>query len=328
MTERSSHPQDIVVAPLDIDIVILGQGIHDLVGAVAAVKNIPDDVQLIDDRMLNKLRDGDDKGIGAADLDNIADDIMDIGGAVIVLVGLGIVKQLIDDIGKIPGHGLSHLGAGIFAGGLTADLHQMQQGGGVPLGAQRPVFLLEKRQLFLRVVDKGGKGVYLGGGHLLLGEALKNLTPDRAGSIFQDMKKKAVFAVNIADKMLAPFGQAENGVQVNDLGRDLGGTGELLRKQLKVLQSFFCQIQGDRLRRGSLYQSLYSIAPTVASEIQHSSCCFALSIRFFSNAKCCGSISESGIRQLPHGNPTRDIAAFTGMGLTSQNRAFISGSMA
>ena len=34
---------------------------------------------------------------------------------------------------------------------------------------------------------------------------------------------------------------------------------------------------------------------------------------------------ESGMRQLPQGKPTSGMAALTGMGLTSQNKAFVSG---
>ena len=121
-----------MIAPLDIDIIILHQGIHNLMSAVAAVEYIADNVQFINDRVLDELRNGDDESIGTADFDDAVDDIVDIGGAVVILISFGVIEQLIDDVGKIVGHGLAHLGAGVLTGGLAANLHQMQQGGGVP----------------------------------------------------------------------------------------------------------------------------------------------------------------------------------------------------
>ena len=121
-----------MIAPLDIDIIILHQGIHDLVSAVAAVEYIADNVKFINDRVLDELRNGDDESIGTANLDDAADDIVDIGGAIIILISFGVIEQLINDIGKIVGHGLAHLGTGVLTGGLAADLDQMQQGGGIP----------------------------------------------------------------------------------------------------------------------------------------------------------------------------------------------------
>ena len=40
----------------------------------------------------------------------------------------------------------------------------------------------------------------------------KIFASDGAGSIFENMKKKAVFTMNIADKVFGAFGQAEDGI--------------------------------------------------------------------------------------------------------------------
>ena len=206
LPQRRGHPQDIVVAPLDIHIAVLGQRVHDLVGAVAAVKDVTDDVQLINDGVLDQLRNGNDEGVCAADLYNTFDDIMDIGGAVVILIRLGIVQQFINDVAEILGHGLADFGTGVFAGGFSAYLDQMQQSSRIPAFTQRAFLFLQQGQLFFRIVDQRGQGVYFLGAHFLFGKALGDLAADRTGGIFQDVHEEPVFPMDIADIVLAPLG--------------------------------------------------------------------------------------------------------------------------
>lgn len=77
--------------------------------AIAAVKYIADNVQFINDRVLDELRNGDDESIGTANFDDAVDDIVDIGGAVVILISFGVIEQLIDDVGKIVGMALRTL---------------------------------------------------------------------------------------------------------------------------------------------------------------------------------------------------------------------------
>ena len=58
--------------------------------AVAAVKYIADNVQFINDRVLDELRNGDDESIGTANFDDAVDDIVDIGGAVVILISRAV----------------------------------------------------------------------------------------------------------------------------------------------------------------------------------------------------------------------------------------------
>ena len=52
---RRAHPENVVVAPLDVDIALLLQLVYHQMRAVAAVEYIADDVQLINDRILHKV---------------------------------------------------------------------------------------------------------------------------------------------------------------------------------------------------------------------------------------------------------------------------------
>ena len=163
-------------------------------------------MQLINDGVLDQLRNGNDEGVCAADLYNTFDDIMDIGGAVVILIRLGIVQQFINDIAEILGHGLADFGTGVFAGGFSAYLDQMQQSSRIPAFTQRTVLFLQQGQLFFRIVDQRGQGVYFLGAHFLFGKALGDLAADRAGGIFQDVHEEPVFPMDIADIVLAPLG--------------------------------------------------------------------------------------------------------------------------
>ena len=63
---RGPHPENVVVAPLDIDIALLLQLVYHQMRAVAAVEYIADDVQLIDDRVLHKVAQRNDELVGSA----------------------------------------------------------------------------------------------------------------------------------------------------------------------------------------------------------------------------------------------------------------------
>jgi len=68
-----SHPEDVVVAPLDIDIMEINQGIHDRIGARSAVEDITDDMQFVDGKLLDQDTQAGDEILHHAGLDDRAD---------------------------------------------------------------------------------------------------------------------------------------------------------------------------------------------------------------------------------------------------------------
>ena len=70
VSARGADPQEIVVSPLNIQRMIAHQPVDDDVRAVAAVEDIPHDVQMIDRKALNQLAHGDDEGIRIVQLDD------------------------------------------------------------------------------------------------------------------------------------------------------------------------------------------------------------------------------------------------------------------
>ena len=76
------HPEDVVVAPLDVEVMVVAKRVHDDVGARPAVVDVADDVQQVDRQALDQVAHGDDEVIGPAGRDDRVDDLVHIGGLV------------------------------------------------------------------------------------------------------------------------------------------------------------------------------------------------------------------------------------------------------
>ena len=90
-----------MVAPGDVPVVITGQDVEHGVGTGASVINVAKDVELVDDEALDHVADGDDKLIGATNLDDRGDDgshVVDL----VLRVGM-LMEQLLDDVGEVRG---------------------------------------------------------------------------------------------------------------------------------------------------------------------------------------------------------------------------------
>ncbi len=134
-----AHPHDVVVAPLDVDGVVGAQAIDDAVGARPAVEDVADEVQMIDGEAFDQRGERADEVVGAAGVDDRADDALMVGQALLVLVGGG-VEQLIDDVGVLDRHGLADLRARVGAREPARQAHEAHEVDGVPLLGQAPFF--------------------------------------------------------------------------------------------------------------------------------------------------------------------------------------------
>ena len=107
-----THPQDVVVTPLDVKVVEAAQDVHDLVGTGTAVIHVSQQVQHVDGQLLDEIAHGDDELIDAVGRDDGADDHVNIG----LLVGVAavLVHQLLDDVREILGQRLVNLRAAIL----------------------------------------------------------------------------------------------------------------------------------------------------------------------------------------------------------------------
>ena len=94
-----SHPQNIMVAPLNVEVMIIAQSIHDDVCSGTTVVYIAYDMKRINRQPLNQITHGYNKVIRPLGRDNGTDNDIDIS----MLVGLDsrLMQQLLNDIGKL-----------------------------------------------------------------------------------------------------------------------------------------------------------------------------------------------------------------------------------
>ena len=221
---RRAHPDHVVVAPLDVHIVVAHQQVKDDVGAGAAVEQVAHDVELVHSQPLDELTETDDELIGAAILDDAADDLAVVKVFVVVLeVG---VEQLIQNVTAAGRQAGPDMLPGVLGRDEAADVDEPQQRLTVPLfqcflvGAA----LLELGQLLARIIDQSRQ---LGPRPLRHGIPQHNvyLFADDAGSGVQDMYERLVLTVQVAHEVLGAFGQLEQCLCADDLagGRCLRG---------------------------------------------------------------------------------------------------------
>ena len=152
---RRAHPDHVVVAPLDVHIVVAHQQVKDDVGAGAAVEQVAHDVELVHGQPLDELAEADDELIGAAILDDAADDLAVVEVFVVVLeVG---VEQLIQNVTAAGRQNQAQdVLPGVLGRDKTADVDEPQQRLTVPLFQRFLVgaALLEPGQLLVRIVDQ------------------------------------------------------------------------------------------------------------------------------------------------------------------------------
>ena len=159
ITTGSPHPLGIMISPLDIHIMEAHQLLHDLVRMRASVEDIADDMEIIDDEVLDQLRQGHDEIIAHVDVDDGIHDAAEI--APLILIMTVEVQELIDRVGILLWHLLTHLRAGVLGADAAADIHETIDRDALPLrcilrlvcrirkNVSRIVDQVRKLQLFL-----------------------------------------------------------------------------------------------------------------------------------------------------------------------------------
>ncbi len=226
-----THPEDVVIAPLDVPRVILAQGVHDLMGARAAVVDVAEDMELVDGQALDHVADGHDEVVCPARGDDGVDDDTDVGG--LVAVAQALVEQFLDDIGEVGREGLAHLRTGVLRRDVATDLHQLVDGDAIPV-VEILLLGLDEFEFLLRVVDERAEFLLLRLADVVA-EEFVHLALDVAGGVLQHVLEGLALAVEVGEEVLGALGQVHDGLEVDDLGGGLGDVGERLREQLEVV---------------------------------------------------------------------------------------------
>ena len=83
-----------MVPPLDIEMMIVAQGIENYVGTGSPVENVSENMKGVDGQPLDEVAHRHDEFICPADIDDRTDDDVDIG--LLVRIGAALVQEFLD----------------------------------------------------------------------------------------------------------------------------------------------------------------------------------------------------------------------------------------
>ena len=226
----SSHPQDIVISPLNIEVVIVAERIHDDMRPRTAVVDVSYDVQGIYRQPLDQLAHGYDEIIRTLGRDDRADDDIDIR----MFVGLyaRLVQQLLNDVGEFCRQCLAHLRACIFGRNILAHLHQLVQGDEIPVVQVRFLFLYQLQLLF-RIINQRTDFLLFAFAQRMP-EDFIHLPLYRTRSILQYMLKSLILSMNIRKEVFRTFRQIQNSFQIDNFRTGIGDGRKTARQQLQI----------------------------------------------------------------------------------------------
>ena len=130
LTERSAHPHDVMIAPLNINRMVIDKGLHDRIRMRAAIVNIANNMQSLNGQTLNQPTQRFNECRPPASSYNGIDD-----GSIIrffiEVARIGIHK-LFDDVSEVFGQGFANTRTGVFTRGTFAYGNQTRQHFSVP----------------------------------------------------------------------------------------------------------------------------------------------------------------------------------------------------
>ena len=189
-------------------------------------------MQMIDNQVLYQVAERRNKFRCPADPDDRMDDFIIIS---FFILNFRLFRdQFFDDIGKIRRKRFSDFRARIFGRNPFRNLYKTVQRDLIPvLNAALILFPQDDIQFFLRIIDQRCKSFFI-----LIAKGISkffiNLPAHGTGTVLQHMVKLLIFAVNIRDKMLRSFWQAQNRLQINDLRRSRRDRRILLRQTFQI----------------------------------------------------------------------------------------------
>ena len=128
---RSTHPQDVVVTPLEVPTVIALHRVEDDMCAWTTVVDVAEDMEGVDGETLDHIGDGNDEIVGSAGRDDgIYDDIH--VGSLVVVVGT-LMQQLLDDVREVGRERLANFRASVFARYVSAYGYELVERDVIPV---------------------------------------------------------------------------------------------------------------------------------------------------------------------------------------------------
>ena len=224
-----AHPEHVVVAPLDVPVAVVTEGVHDQVCTRTAVIDVAEDMELVDAQLLDHVAHGYNEGVGLTGGDDGLDDAVEVG--LLVILAALLVEQLLYNIGELLGECLADFRAGVFRRYALTHLDELMEGDVVEilhvlLGGAYDLHLL------FGIVDEGAELADLVLAH---GSPVDvgHFTLDVARRVLEYVAEGFVLAVEVGHEMLRPLGEVEDGFKIYDLGACRAYVGKRLGEEFE-----------------------------------------------------------------------------------------------
>ena len=214
VARRGSHPDHVVVAPLEIHVVEIHEIVHNVIRVRSTVKDIAYDVEVVHRQHADRVRHAGDEGLSEPLVYDVIDDLAVVVCSVLLVVG---VEQLVHCVGEMFGESLTHPGPGVFGRYGFADGDEPVDHGHAPF--VKVFFALAAApDLCFGVVDQGREvvSVFLAQDPAVV---LVDLVFDRSGGAPDHVDEGFVLAVQVAQEVFGAFRQRQDRLQVDVLRR-------------------------------------------------------------------------------------------------------------
>ena len=219
-----------MIAPLNIDRMVIDKGLHDRIRMRAAIVNIANNMQSLNGQTLNQPTQRFNKCRPPASSYNGIDD-----GSVIrffIEVACIGIHKLFDDVSEVFRQGFANTRTGVFTRGTFAYGNQTRQHFPVPRSHIRNLRKLQTRFLPGVINQRCERALFFL--REFVAKHIIDLQANRARAISKDMRERLVFAMNIGSEELRALRQIKNRAQVYNFGGRFCDRRKRARKKFEI----------------------------------------------------------------------------------------------
>jgi len=243
---RGSHPQGVVIAPLDIEVAITAQYVHNQVSAGASVVDVSEHMKLVYAQALYHIAQSRYESIGLAGRNDSLYNAVEV--FLLVIIRRRLVKKLLYDIGKLRRKRLANFGARILRRHCLTHFDKLIKSDTIEI-TQFALRCPDYLQLSLGIIYQRAQLAYLRFAKLRA-ERFRHLALDISRCIAEYVLKCLIFAMQISHKMLGALRKTHYSFQIHNFRAGRRYIGICLCQQFKkpaVTLYFICAYSVDHL---------------------------------------------------------------------------------
>ena len=250
LAERSAHPHDVMIAPLNIDRMMIDKGFHNRIGMRATVVNVAYDVQSLNGQTLNQPAQRLNECRPPTSSHNSVDD----SGVICLFIKVTRigVHKLFDDVREVFRQGFANAGTSVFTRSAFTNGNQTRQHFSVPHSLIRNLRKLQTGFLPGVINQRCERALFFL--RKLIAKHVIDLQANRARTISKDMGERLIFAMNIGSEEFRALRQIKNRAQIYNLGGRFCDRGKRARKKFEI--ALFSSIHTQASLTNRLQQQL------------------------------------------------------------------------